>query len=123
MDNIPFPNILRELLEQHGKNQRWLAIEANTTEATISRYLSGQNKPEINIIIDIAKAFDVSVDYLCGLTDLQTPKESLGSEFIQLMRCYERASERDKKILWTVLEGYMTDSEKGKLITIKEENI
>ena len=114
MDNILFAKLLRELLDSRAMSQKRLAEESQTTEATISRYLAGQHQPEINIVIKIAKAFNVSVDYLCGTADYPTPKENLGAEKILLLKCYERADSRDKKTLWTVLERYMTDEEKAK---------
>ena len=117
MDNKQFSNVLRELLNSRGINQKWLAVEAGTTEATVSRYISGQTQPEITIVVRIAKALNVSVDYLCGLTDMPTPKENLGAELHLLMRCYNRADAGDKKVLWTMLERYMTPDEKESPIS------
>jgi transcriptional regulator with XRE-family HTH domain len=114
MDNALFSTILRELINSRGISQKWIADEAGTTEATISRYIAGKNQPEINIVVRIAKALKVSVDYLCGLTDSPTPKESLGAELHLLMRCYDRADSHDKKTLWTILERYMTAEEKER---------
>jgi len=112
MDNTAFSNILRHQLTSRGISQKWLADEADTTEATISRYLSARNQPEITIVVRIAKALKVSVDYLCGITDSPTPRESLGAEVILLLRCYDRADPHDKKTLWTILERYMKTEEK-----------
>ena len=42
MDGYNFSNILRELLASRGVSQKWLADEAKTTEATISRYIAGK---------------------------------------------------------------------------------
>ena len=117
MDNFTFSTILRELLSSRGISQKWLADEAETTEATISRYMAGKTQPEINIVVKIANALRVSVDYLCGLTDSPTPKESLGAELHLLMRCYDRADAHDKKTLWTILERYMTTEEKERPIS------
>ena len=117
MTNSQFAFILRDLLDTKGITQKWLADKANTTEATISRYLSGKNQPEINIVVNIAKALGVSMDYLCALTDNATPKESLGAEILLLMRCYDRADTHDKKTLWTILERYMTAGEKESPIS------
>jgi hypothetical protein len=74
--------------------------------------------------VRIAKALNVSVDYLCGLTDSPTPRENLGAEIQLLMRCYERSDAHDKKILWTILERYMTPEEKdGTLSRIFTESM
>ena len=114
MDCKKFAALLRDLLEAKGINQKWLADKAGTTESTISRYLNPKdgNQPEIATVVRIAKALDVSVDYLCGLTNLPSPKETLGTENHMLLRCYGRADARDKKIVWSILEGYMTPAEK-----------
>ena len=117
MDNVQFSFILRELLTSRGISQKWLADEADTTEATISRYMSGKNQPEISIVVNIAKALNVSMDFLCGLTDTATPKESLGREIHLLLRCYERADAHDKKTIWTILERYMDAREKESPIS------
>jgi transcriptional regulator with XRE-family HTH domain len=112
MDNERFARTLEELIESRGISQKRLSVDAGTTEATISRYIAGKNQPEIKIVVRIAKALNVSVDYLCGLTDSPTPRENLGAEIQLLMRCYVRSDARDKKTLWTVLERYMTPEEK-----------
>ena len=44
--------------------------------------------------------------------NLPEPKESLGPENHMLLRRYERADGRDKKIIWSILERYMTEAEK-----------
>ena len=103
---------LRELIKSRGISQKWIADNAKTTESTISRYLKGANQPEINIVMRVAKALNVSMDYLCGMTNLEAPKESLGAEVVVLMRCYDRADIRDKKTIWTIMERYMTEAEK-----------
>jgi len=112
MNNTAFASILRHQLESRGISQKWLADEAGTTEATISRYLAAKNQPEITIVVRIAKTLKVSVDYLCGLTDSPTPREQLGVETLLLLRCYDRADHHDKKTLWTILERYMKSEEK-----------
>jgi transcriptional regulator with XRE-family HTH domain len=112
MDTQQFSNTIRDLLTSRGISQKWLADESGATEPTISRYVAGKTQPEISIVVNIAKALRVSVDYLCGLTDSPTPRESLGAENHLLLRCYDRADAQDKKILWAILERYMSADEK-----------
>ena len=121
MDFSQFAGTLREQLETHGFSQKQLARAAATTEATISRYVTGKNQPEISIVVRIAKALNVSVDYLCGLTDTPAPKESLGAEMILLMRCYGKADAQDKETLWSLLRRYMTQEENEQPINPKGE--
>jgi transcriptional regulator with XRE-family HTH domain len=100
-------------MEARGINQKWLADAANTTEATISRYVNGVHKPNIDIVVDIAKALGVSVDYLLGLTSVSAYKEERNPELRLLTSCYNKASERDRKLIWGILEDYMTAEERG----------
>lgn len=108
-----FSDNLSRIMEARGINQKWLADEAHTTEATISRYVNGVHKPNIDIIVDIAKALGVSVDYLLGLTSVATSKEERNPEFRLLTSCYDKSSDRDRKLIWGILEEYMTSEERG----------
>ena len=119
MDNLQFSSALREILTSRGISQRWLATEAKTTEATISRYIYGRNQPEISIVANIAQALNVSMDYLCGLSDSPTPKDALSEEMNLLMRNYYRADARDKHTIWTVLERYMSPAEREIATALK----
>jgi len=100
-----FSNILSELLRQRGINQRMLADMVNTTEATISRYLSTDRTPRIDLIYSIAEALNVSIDYLLGRTSIQ--HGNLHSEDIEeLISCYSKSSKDDRKVVWAVLDKY-----------------
>ena len=60
-----FGRKLKQILEDRGISQKWLADAALTKEATISRYITGVNKsPNVEILVNIAKALNVSADYL-----------------------------------------------------------
>lgn len=109
---LTFNENLKRLMESRGINQKWLADEANTTEATISRYVNGIHKPNVELIAKIAKALDVSVDYLLGLTSVPTSREERNPEVRILVSAYNKASERDRKLLWGILEDYLTTEEK-----------
>lgn len=45
-------------------NQKELARLSGITEASVSRYLANERKPRIDVIINFAKALDVTVEYL-----------------------------------------------------------
>lgn len=101
-----FSNILYNLLKQKGISQKMLAEMANTTEATISRYLTNARRmPRADLVIAIADALNVSTDYLLGLTS-NPAKQSLSAENEELLRCYSYASPSDRKVIWAVLDKY-----------------
>lgn len=109
-----FGSILKQLLDERGISQKWLADAAETKEATISRYVTGVNKSSrLDILVNIAKALNVSTDYLLGLTDIQQYKPDMTAEERVLLSAFRRASERDEGIIWSVLDAYMTPAERG----------
>lgn len=113
---INFSDNLKKAMAHRKVTQAWLADKANQKEATISRYVNGVNKsPQIDILVEIAKALNVSTDYLLGLSNVPVTEENLTNEELLLLSTFKRASQRDVGIIWQILEGYMTDDEKGGL--------
>lgn len=109
-----FGTILKNLLEERGISQKWLADAAETKEATISRYVTGVNKSSrLDILVNIAKALNVSTDYLLGITDVPQLKSDMNAEERIMLAAYRRASERDASIIWSVLDSYLTPNERG----------
>ena len=68
-----YNDILRELRENKKLTQTALGKEFNLTQRQISTYEIGRNEPEYNILIKYATYFDVSTDYILGLTKDPTP--------------------------------------------------
>lgn len=61
---------LRELREGHELRQAEIAkFLGLTNQQAYQRYESGRVMMPINLIIKAAVFYDVSVDYVCGLTD------------------------------------------------------
>lgn len=50
-------------------NQKELAIKANITEGSLSRYENDIREPKAAALTQLAKALEVSTDYLLGLND------------------------------------------------------
>ena len=53
---------LRELINERSLTQKVIAENFNTTQQTVSRWLNGQNEPDITTLIKLADFFNVSVD-------------------------------------------------------------
>lgn len=111
-----FGRILKQLLDERGVSQKWLADAAHTKEATISRYITGVNKSSrMDILANIATALNVSTDYLLGLSDVQTPKSDATVDERILISAYRKASERDTAVIWQLLDPYISPREKELL--------
>ena len=64
-----FLNRLGELMEERNICVKKLAKLIGSTPWLIQRYLDYEYNPRIYFVVKLAKVFDVSVDYLLGLTD------------------------------------------------------
>ena len=60
---------LRTLISKKNITQKIIAENFNTTQQTVSRWLNGQNEPDITTLIKLADYFEISVDYLLGRED------------------------------------------------------
>lgn len=98
-------NILSDLLRQRNLSQKDLAIRANTTEATISRYISGDRVPRVELVIEIAKALNVTTDYLLGVSNSPVCGGE-SSDADELVRCYSCCTDDEKRVIWAVLDKY-----------------
>ena len=63
---------LEALMEEKEMSQIELASKIGTTNVTISRYLSGERIPRLEIVAKIAEVFHTSVDYLVGLSSIRS---------------------------------------------------
>ena len=60
---------LNALLEEHNMTQTQLAKMIGTSNVTICRYLTCERIPRLDVVTKIASVFNVSLDYLLGLSD------------------------------------------------------
>ena len=88
-----FIKILSILLEEKNITQRELADKINVTEVTISRYLSGERSPRIEIVNKIAEYFDVSIDYLLGVSDIRNPVVEAYKDLLERKAIQEKGKE------------------------------
>ncbi len=86
-----------ELLAERRMTQKELAELINTTEVTLSRYITGDREPKAETLANIATALQTTSDYLLGI-------EKDGYDFPKVERLLARNSEM------------MSNEEKRKLI-------
>lgn len=60
---------LSVLLDENNMTQTQLAKEIGTSNVTICRYLTCERIPRLDVITKIASVFNVSIDYLLGISD------------------------------------------------------
>lgn len=67
---MTFGDILRNLINDMDITQRQLANDLNIAPSTLGNYIQNSREPDFRTVKDIAKYFDVTVDYLI---DYQSP--------------------------------------------------
>lgn len=72
--NIEIANRLIKLRKENGYSQEQLADALNISRQAISKWERGEASPDTDNLIELAKLYGVSVDYLLGL-DLKEEKE------------------------------------------------
>lgn len=97
---------LSALLEEKNITQRELAEKINVTEVTISRYLSGERSPRIEIVSKIAEFFGVSIDYLLGKQKTST-MNSGDKRLIAFYEGYNDLNEADKDVLMATFDAFI----------------
>ena len=60
---------LTVLLDEHNMSQTQLAKKVGSTNFTICRYINGERIPRIDVASKIASVFNVSLDYLLGISE------------------------------------------------------
>ena len=74
---MKFNQRLKELRQDRDLTQINLAIEVDATQRSISNWELGVSEPPYSMLITIADFFQVSVDYLLGITDDPTPSRRI----------------------------------------------
>lgn len=76
-----FSDTLKELREKNGYTQHRLGELLHVSKNSISHYELGKSMPDISILIEMTDIFDVSLDYLLGLTNFNLSKDLLNKSF------------------------------------------
>ena len=111
---------LSELIEEKDITQRELAEAIQITEVSISRYLSGERCPRLEIVTKIADFFDVSTDYLLGKSNFRkNPYGNLNltnNAYSEYINSQEIGSDDELLIgLSREEEGLLTKEDKEKI--------
>lgn len=70
------PERLVEIREANGYTRKKLAEELGRPYATVTKYETGEREPGHTYIIEIAKKFRVTTDYILGIEKSPAPAEA-----------------------------------------------
>lgn len=65
---------LKDLREDKDKNQKDIAEMLGTSQSYYSQYEKGKRSIPFERVVELAKFYDVSIDYIAGLTNDKSKK-------------------------------------------------
>ena len=80
---VQFGDILAELRQDHKMTQKELAKALGVATSSISAYERGPRLPALDILVELANYFDVTVDYLTGQTKWNVSLSRLSEPFAE----------------------------------------
>lgn len=94
------PNRITELRRSNGISQEKLAEELNVTQASVSLYENGSNIPP-DILVSIAKYFDVTLEYLLKLSDdrYNIPIDAISDTEYNILLTYRKLPQRQRDLV------------------------
>lgn len=95
---------LREIRKKRGLSQGDIASQLGCSANVYSRYERGERQPSIEMLLDLSRVLDVSVDFLIGNHDVES--SSLSSYETELVRLSRLADERSKEDVLLLLRSH-----------------
>ena len=108
-----FPARLRAARELRQLSQAALAEKADAPATTISHFEAGSRKPSFDSLRRLAKALEVTTDYLLGLADVPTQNV----EADPLFRHGQNLTGRDREIAQQIVELLANRNEQSHKVT------
>lgn len=100
-------NRIKELRIKKRMTQIALSIELGVSQELISAYETGKTDPNLKVLIQLSKIFNVSIDYIVGLSDTkyQINNNELSYDEINLLLVFRKLTNNHKERLGAYLQG------------------
>ena len=102
---------IRSLREERKINQQKVAMDLQISQASISKYEVGSAEPDIGTIIKLAEYFNVSTDYLLGVSETKKPltKSDLTDKEIEHLVTYRSLSKTQIEKVGAYIQGILDE--------------
>lgn len=111
---------IRQLRENRGLIQENLASELGITQQMLSKYEIDVTLIKVDVLKKIAKYFNVTTDYLLGISDVkrdlqgQIRMNKTLDTYYDMLEIYKRLDKYDQELIWSILHTVKKTSEKRK---------
>lgn len=109
---------IKQFREKRGLIQEILAAELGITQQMLSKYEKDVTLIKVDILKKIAAYFNVTTDYLLGVSDVkrdlqrQMKMNETLDEFYDLVEVYKELDSYDKEMIWSIIQTIKKTSEK-----------
>lgn len=111
---------IKQLREKRGLIQEILAAELGITQQMLSKYERDVTLIKVDILKKIATYFNVTADYLLGVSDVkrdlqrQMKMNETLDEYYDLIEIYKDLDSYDKEMIWSIMQTVKKVGEKRK---------
>lgn len=112
---------IKQLREKRGLIQEILAAELGITQQLLSKYERDITLIKVNILKKIAIYFNVTTDYLLGISDVkrdlqgQMKMNETLDQYYDLVEVYKELDEYDQEMIWSIIQIVKKINEKKKI--------
>ena len=103
-------NNIQALRKEKHISQTYLSILLEVSQETISAYENGKPNPSTKSLIRLREIFQVSIDYILGLTEDRYPtaqRSDLSQDEQSLLHAYRQLDASGKSQIRAYLEGFL----------------
>ena len=111
---------IKELRKKRGLMQQRLASELGITQQMLSKYAKDVTLIKVDVLKKIAKYFNVTTDYLLGVSDVKRDlqrqmimNETL-DEYYDLVEVYKELDPYDQEMIWSIIQVVKRTSDRRK---------
>lgn len=111
---------IKEVRESRHVIQEIVANEIGVTQQAFSKYERDITNIKVDVLIKLAEYFNVTTDYLLGLSDVkrdlqrQVEMNKDLDEYYELVEAFKSLDEYDKELLWNIVQKLKETSIKRK---------
>lgn len=109
---------IKQLREKRGLIQEILAVELGITQQMFSKYERDITLIKVDVLKKIAVYFNVTTDYLLGISDVkrdlqgQMRMNKTLDEYYDLVEVYKDLDEYDREMIWSIMQAVKKASKK-----------
>lgn len=100
--------MIKRLRNRENYTQKELATALQVKPTTVSGWEIGRNEPSVDMIQRMAKFFNVTADYLLGVSSSNDDNESDLSKALNAARSFDGKplTDHDRKVVKGILQSY-----------------